>query len=95
MPRDLSYQHQVIATTHEVGEAGMAQNMGRHFQIRISTELTKHQIDSPGRESPPLEIQKQGAIRERGEAFGTLFESVLERLAHFSITGSPFYQFAA
>ncbi len=42
MPRYLSYQHQVIATTHEVGEAGMAQHMRGQLYLRFAPKLAEY-----------------------------------------------------
>ena len=45
MLRDRSLQHQVIATTHEVGEAGMAQHMRGQLYLRFAPQLAEHQIN--------------------------------------------------
>jgi hypothetical protein len=62
MPRDLSYQHQVIATTYEVGEAGMAQHMRGQLYLRLAPKLSKHQINRTRRQSSPFQVQKESRL---------------------------------
>jgi hypothetical protein len=64
MPCNLSHQNQIMAATNKIAQAGVAQDMGRYFQVCIDPKLTQYKIDGTGRESPPLQTQKQPGIGE-------------------------------
>src|SRR5205085_11156625 len=85
MPRDLSYQYQVIAATHEVGEASMAQHMRGQLQLRFAPKLAKHQINRTRGESSAFQVQKEIRLRDLGEAPGTLFEPRPECLTYVGV----------
>ena len=85
MPSYLSYQHQVIATTHEVGEAGMAQHMCGQLYLRFAPKLAEYQINRTRGQSSPFQVQKESRLTELGEALGTLFEPNLQDLTYVGI----------
>ncbi len=67
MPRDRSLQHQVIATTHEVGEAGMAQHMREQLYLRFAPQLAEHQINRTRGQLSPFQVQSE---REQAQGSG-------------------------
>src|SRR5438067_13558127 len=85
MSRDLSHQHQIVSSTDEIGQAGMAQDMGRELQVSINTYAADDQIDGAGRKSLPFVVEKECWIGGVRELFGALLEPGSERLAHLDI----------
>ena len=85
MLRDRSLQHQVIATTHEVSEAGMVQHMRGQLYLRFAPQLAEHQINRTRGQSSPFQVQKKSRLRDLGEALGALFEPELQDLTYIGI----------
>ena len=42
---DLSHQHQVMATTHQVGQAGVAKRVGGHGHLCLLTQAAQREVN--------------------------------------------------
>ena len=85
MTGHLCHQDQIVAATHKIGEAGMAQHMRGQISLRFAPQLAEHPINRTRGQSSPFQVQKKSRLRAVGEAPGALFFLVLA-------TAFPCYQ---